>query len=125
MGIPFGRTRDCPVLALDGWLADAGIECSPVFRPVDPHGRVTSERLSCETVSSIIKERIAAANIDPTGFSGHGLRAGFATNAAQASVSTLIAQDQVADRPHASDAMLARYVRDGELFLGNAAGALL
>ncbi len=26
---------------------------------------------------------------------------------------------------HASDASLARYVRDGELFVGNAAGALL
>lgn len=25
---------------------------------------------------------------------------------------------------HATDAMLSRYVRDGELFLGNAAGAL-
>jgi len=26
---------------------------------------------------------------------------------------------------HASDAMLARYVRDGELFIDNASGALL
>ena len=26
---------------------------------------------------------------------------------------------------HASDAMLARYARDGELFVGNAAGAFL
>lgn len=26
---------------------------------------------------------------------------------------------------HASDAMLGRYIRDGELFVGNAAGALL
>jgi hypothetical protein len=26
---------------------------------------------------------------------------------------------------HATDAMLARYVREGELFTGNAAGALL
>ncbi len=26
---------------------------------------------------------------------------------------------------HASDAMLARYIRDGELFVDNAAGALL
>jgi hypothetical protein len=26
---------------------------------------------------------------------------------------------------HASDAMLARYIQDGELFLDNAAGALL
>ena len=122
VGIPFGRTRHCPNLALDRWLAVSVIEAGPVFRPVDRHGRVASQRLSGEAVSSIVKERIAAANIDPTGFSGHSLRAGFATSAVQAGVSTLKIRSQTG---HASDAMLARYVRDGELFLDNAAGALL
>lgn len=119
VGIPFGRTRNCPVLALDGWLAGAGIEAGPVFRPVDRHGRVASERLSGEAVS---KERVVAANIDPTGFSGHSLRAGFATSAVQAGVSTFKIRSQTG---HVSDAMLARYVRDGELFVDNAAGAVL
>ena len=122
VGIPFGRTRHCPVLALDRWLAVARIEAGPVFRPVDRHGRVASERLSGEAVSLIVKERVAAANIDPAGFSGHSLRAGFATSAVQAGVSTLKIRSQTG---HASDAMLARYVRDGELFVDNAAGALL
>ena len=45
-----------------------------------------------------------------------------ATSAAHAGVSTLKIRSQT---DHASDAMLARYVRDGELFVGNAAGALL
>ena len=89
---------------------------------VDRHGRVASERLSGQAVSLIVKERVAAANIDPTGFSGHSLRAGFATSAVQAGVSTLKIRGQTG---HASDAMLARYVRDGELFVDNAAGALL
>jgi hypothetical protein len=40
----------------------------------------------------------------------------------QAGVSTLKIRGQTG---HASDAMLARYVRDGELFIDNAAGALL
>ena len=66
--------------------------------------------------------RVAAANIDPAGFSGHSLRAGFATSAVQAGVSTLKVRAQTG---HASDAMLARYIRDGELFTDNAAGALL
>ena len=122
VGIPFGRTRHCPVLALDRWLAVSGIEAGPVFRPVDRHGRVASERLSGEAVSLIVKERVAAAGIDPAGFSGHSLRAGFATSAVQAGVSTLKIRSQTG---HASDAMLARYVRDGELFVDNAAGALL
>ena len=122
VGIPFGRTRHCPVLALDRWLAVSGIEAGPIFRPVDRHGRVASERLSGEAVSLIVKERVAAAGIDPAGFSGHSLRAGFATSAVQAGVSTLKIRSQTG---HASDAMLARYVRDGELFVDNAAGALL
>jgi hypothetical protein len=50
------------------------------------------------------------------------VRAGFATSAVQAGVSTLKIRSQTG---HASDAMLSRYVRDGELFVDNAAGALL
>ncbi len=122
IGIPFGRTHHCPVLALDRWRAVSGIEAGPVFRPLDRHGRVARERLSGEAVSLIVKERIAAGGINSTRFSGHSLRAGFATSAVQAGVSTLKIRGQTG---HASDAMLARYVRDGELFVDNAAGALL
>ena len=106
VGIPFGRTRHCPVLALDRWLAVSGIEAGPIFRPVDRHGHLASDRLSGEAVSLIVKERVAAASIDPTGFSRHSLRAGFATSAVQAGVSTLKIRSQTG---HASDAMLARY----------------
>ena len=105
-----------------------GLDCDDVERVrqgvvvVDRHGRVAFERLSGEAVSLIVKERVAAAGNDPAGFSGHSLRAGFATSAVQAGVSTLKIRGQTG---HASDAMLARYMRDGELFVGNAAGALL
>ncbi|MGD0563082.1 MAG: site-specific integrase [Roseiarcus sp.] len=122
VGIPYGRTRHCAVLAVDRWLAVSGIETGPVFRPVDRHSRIASARLSGEAVSLVIKERAAAVGMDPAGYSGHSLRAGFATSAVQAGVSTLKVRAQTG---HASDAMLARYVRDGELFVGNAAGALL
>ena len=122
IGIPYGRTRHCPVVALDDWLARSKIEDGPLFRPVDRHGRVVAERLSGEAVSLIVKQRAAAAGIDPSGFSGHSLRAGFATSAVQAGASTLKIRAQTG---HASDAMLERYVRDGEIFLDNAAGVLL
>jgi integrase len=122
IGITFGRTHHCPVIALDHWLTASGIDHGPVFRPVDRHGRVGPERLSGEAVSLTVKERVAAAGIDAASFSGHSLRAGFATSAAQAGVSSAKIRSQTG---HASDAMLARYIRDGELFLGNAAGALL
>jgi integrase len=122
LGIPFGRTRQCPVLALERWLAISRIEVGPIFRPVDRHGRVGSERLSGQAVSLIVKGRVAITGMEPTGFSGHSLRAGFATTSGAGGVSTLKIRSQTA---HASDAMLARYVRNGELFVDNAAGPLL
>jgi integrase len=75
-----------------------------------------------DAVSVIVRERVAGAGLDPIAYSGHSLRAGFATSAAQAGVSCLKIRAQTG---HASDAMLARYVRDGEMFTGNAVGALL
>ena len=122
IGVPFARGRHCPVAALDAWLACASISSGPVFRPVDRHGRISCRRLSGEAVSLIVKERLAAIGIDPVDFSGHSLRAGFATSAAQAGVSSWKIRQQTG---HGSDAMLARYVRDGELFIDNATGVLL
>ena len=122
IGIPFGRTHWCPVAALDEWLARSGIVEGAVFRPVDRHSKTTGSRLSGEAVSLVVKERVAAAGIDPENFSGHSLRSGLATSAAQAGVSSWKIRQQTG---HASDAMLGRYIRDGELFTDNAAGALL
>jgi len=95
IGIPFGRTIHCPVRALENWLSAARIEDGPVFRPVDRNGRV-SGRLSGEAVSLIVRDRMAAAGFDPSGYSGHRLRAGFATSAARGR--RLDIQDQAADR---------------------------
>src|SRR5271166_426787 len=110
--IPFGRTIRCPVRALEDSLNAARIEDGPVFRPVDRHGRVSIGRLSGEAVSLILCDRIAAAGFDPTGYSGHSLRAGFATSATRAGVSTFKIRQQTG---HASDAMLSRYVRERAL----------
>jgi integrase len=122
IGIPFGRRRWCPVAALDAWLAVARIVAGAIFRPVDRHGHVQETRLSGEAVSLVVQERVAAVGLDPSPYSGHSLRAGFATSAAQAGVLTSRIKAQTR---HASDAMLARYIREGELFTENAAGALL
>jgi integrase len=122
IGIPVGRTRWCPVAALSRWLDLAGIASGPIFRSVDRHGNVGTARLSGEAVCIVVRDRVASAGIDPTGYSGHSLRAGFATSATQAGISTTKIRQQTG---HASDAMLARYVRVGELFVGNAAGLLL
>ena len=122
IGIPHGRSKWCPVTALEAWLDAARIADGPIFRPIDRHGRVSAESLSAEAVCLVVRERVAAAGYEPSGYSGHSLRAGLATSAVQAGVSTLKIRGQTG---HASDAMLARYIRDGELFVDNAAGALL
>lgn len=122
IGVPYGRTSYCPVLALERWLAVSQISEGPLFRPTNRHGHVDPRRLSPDAISTVVRDRLARAGINPAGYSGHSLRAGFATSAAQAGVSTIKIRQQTG---HASDAMLARYVRDGELFVGNAAGVLL
>jgi integrase len=122
IGIPYGRNRWCPVTCLDAWLSASGIAENAIFRPVHRHGRVHNARLSGEAVAVLVRERIAAAGLDPVGYSGHSLRAGFATSAAQAGVPAWRIKAQTR---HASDVMLAHYIRQGELFNDNAAGALL
>jgi integrase len=121
IGIPYGRGRWCPVVALEQWLSACGVTEGALFRPIDRHQRIGIKRLSDEAVCLVVRERVRAAGIDPKGYSGHSLRAGLATSAAQAGVSSWKIRQQTG---HASDAMLARYVRDGELFTGNAAGML-
>ncbi len=122
IAIPYGRSRWCPVACLDAWLSASGITESAIFCPVDRHGRVHNARLSGAAVSILVRERIAAAGLEPRGYSGHSLRAGLATSAAQAGVPAWRIKAQTR---HASEAMLAHYIRQGALFTDNAAGAVL
>ena len=100
----------------------SGITEGAIFRSVDRYGGTSNRGLSAEAVSLILKERVQAADMEPRNYSGHSLRAGFATSAAQLGMSSWKIRQQTG---HASDAMLARYIRDGELFKDNSAGMLL
>lgn len=122
IGIPLARGRYCPVHSYERWIETAGIETGAIFRPVTRHGHVGEGRLSTRSISTIVKERIKAIGHDAENYSGHSLRAGLATSAAMAGISTLAIRQQTG---HRSDATLARYVRRGELFVNNAAGSLL
>jgi integrase len=123
IGVPYAaHGRHCAVSSLADWLAAASITSGPIFRPVNKHGHIGRARLSGAAVSLVVKERVAAIGAVPSDYSGHSLRSGFCTSAAQAGLSSWKIRAQTG---HASDAMLARYVRDGELFIDNAAGAML
>jgi integrase len=122
IGIPYARGVACPVRALDAWLSASGIGAGPVFRSVTRHGRIGTYRLCDKAVASVMKELAQAAGLDASRYSGHSLRAGLATSAAAVGVSSWKIREQTG---HASDAMLQRYIRSGELFIDNAAGAIL
>lgn len=122
IGIPFAKGLVCPVRALEAWLLAAGIKEGPVLRPINRHGQICSGTLSPEAVAVIIKQTASAAGLDQSRYSGHSLRAGLATSAATAGTPSWIIRAQTG---HASDAMLHRYIRDGELFAYNAAGGIL
>lgn len=122
IGIPYARGRHCPVISLKQWLAAANISSGFLFRAVTKHGHIGEAALSREAVAIIVKKRAQAIGLDAAKYSGHSLRAGLVTSAAQAGVSSWKLKAQTG---HKSDAMLSRYVRDGQLFVENAAGAVL
>ncbi len=122
IGIPYGRPTLCPVRAFLEWQSKGGMASGPIFRRIDRHGNIDTDRLSGEAVCQVVRERAGSAGLNPTIYSGHSLRAGLATSAAKAGVPSWKIRSQTR---HASDAMLGRYIRDGELWTGNAAGAVL
>lgn len=120
IGINRTGTPTCPVAALEAWSAAAGIKAGRVFRSIDRHSRVGAS-LSGRAVALILKKRANRAGLDPAAFSGHSLRAGFATSAARAGIEE---REIMATTRHRSAAVLRRYIRDGELFVRNVTAEL-
>jgi site-specific recombinase XerD len=77
-----GKLR--PVEAVRTWLAAGGISTGPVFRSINKAGHIGTEALTDRTVADLAKRYAEAAGLDPDQFSGHSLRAGFLTSAAEA-----------------------------------------
>ena len=94
---------------LKRWIAAAGIESGPVFRPVKG-GSIEATPLGTGAVRAAIKRRAAQAGIVRR-VSGHSLRVGAAQSLAERGVS--LAELQVIGR-WASPAMPGRYVRGQE-----------
>jgi integrase len=112
--LPYGSNPvTCPVRAVQDWTNAAGITSGPVFRPVNRHGQVGATRLTCRSVASIIKRAAERAGFDSTLYSGHSLRAGFATSAARAGAEE---RDIAQVTGHKSERVLRRYIRQGQLF---------
>lgn len=123
IAVPYARaTAACPVKAVRAWLGAAEITSGPVFRPVGKSGAIGAGRLTAQSVALIVKRYAEAAGLPAATFSGHSLRSGLVTSAAQAGVAV---HQIMAQTGHRSVAMVTRYIRDANLFEGNAAGMVL
>lgn len=112
----------CPVKALLTWLDRAGITDGPLFRPISRGGRVRDRRLTDKSVADIVKKRAEKIGLDPSTFSGHSLRAGFATSAAARGANLFKIMDVTR---HKSVDTLRGYVRNVEAFKDHAGSGLL
>ncbi|MDO8333666.1 MAG: tyrosine-type recombinase/integrase [Nitrosomonas sp.] len=117
VAIPTVKGRHCPVRALKAWLEKSRIKTGTIFRRMNRFDQLMDQGLCAPSVALIIKQRVADADFNPKLYSGHSLRAGLVTSAAQAGVSSWKIRQQTA---HKSDVMLQRYIRDSQLFVNNA-----
>ena len=123
VGIPMGRSPiTCPVMALENWKAVSEATEGPIFRTVNRWGAISDQRAAPQTVSRVIKKWAELAGLNPEGFAGHSLRAGLATEAAAAGKSERSIMNTTG---HRTERMVRRYIREGSLFLENAAEGLL
>lgn len=121
VGIPATGTMLCPVTALVEWLEAVQIEEGLVFRSIK-HGPLVLESITTRTIANIVKKHVEAIGLDPSRFSGHSLRAGLITQAAQAGVPEV---DIMRQSRHKSVPILRQYVRKATVWEGNAAAKAL
>jgi integrase len=119
--IPRGL-RIRPVEAVQTWLQAAGIAEGLLFRAVRKGGTVKPHGLRGIDVARAVKRYAAMAGLDPAEFSGHSLRAGFVTSAAETGAS--IRKIQEVSR-HKSVDVLSGYVRRVDLFKDHAGAGFL
>lgn len=121
-GLPYGsHPGTCPVRAWRAWLAASGVTEGPAFRAVDRHGRLGQGRLSDRAIADMIKRRALATGLDPATFSGHSLRAGFATESYAQGVPELAIMRHGRWR---SASTMRGYVEEGSVWNDNAAARL-
>ncbi|SFV10993.1 Site-specific recombinase XerD [Methylobacterium sp. 174MFSha1.1] len=115
--VPVGRTGSpyCPAAAFAAWTAAAGLQDGRVFRSINRHGRI-GLGLSTRAVAQIVKDRAELAGLDAKAFSGHSLRAGFATSAAKSRVEE---REIMKHTRHKSVSTFRRYVRFADIWERN------
>ena len=106
----------CPVISLKRWLNISKITKGSIFRRFTKGSNLSNNRLTDQTVALLIKEYLKLAGIDSTNYSGHSLRSGFATSAAESGVEE---RSIMAMTGHKSTEMVRRYIKETNLFQNN------
>tara|TARA_Y100000591_G_scaffold203336_1_gene175976 strand:+ start:193 stop:1146 length:954 start_codon:yes stop_codon:yes gene_type:complete len=117
-GLPyFSNEKYCPVTNLKNWLILSKIKSGPIFRRFAKGSILTNHRLTDQTVVLIIKNYLKLAGIENQNFSGHSLRSGFATVAAESGADE---RSIMAMTGHKTTQMVRRYIREANIFKNNA-----
>jgi len=116
-GLPyFDNIQFCPVISLIKWIKISKISSGPLFRRFTKGSKLSEKRLTDQTVSLLIKKYLKLAGFEDKDYSGHSLRSGFATSAADAGVEE---RAIMAMTGHKSAEMVRRYIKDANLFKNN------
>ena len=113
----FDSTQYCPVVSLKKWIKISNISSGPLFRRFSKGSKLSENRLTDQTVALLIKEYLQLAGINNKNYSGHSLRSGFATSAAESGVEE---RTIMAMTGHKSTEMVRRYIKEANLFKNNA-----
>ena len=117
-GLPyFTNEKYCPVTSLKNWLNLSKIKTGPIFRRFAKGSILTNHRLTDQSVVLIIKNCLKLAGIENQNFSGHSLRSGFATAAAESGADE---RSIMAMTGHKTSQMVRRYIKEANIFKNNA-----
>ena len=117
-GLPyFNSSKYCPVVSLQKWIEISKITSGPLFRRFRKGSNLSENRLTDQTVALIIKEYLNIAGIDSRNYSGHSLRSGFATSAAESGAEERSIMSMTG---HKSTEMVRRYIKEANIFKNNA-----
>ena len=113
----FEESIYCPVTILQRWLNISKISKGALFRRFSKGSILTSYRLTDQTVALLIKKYLNMAGVDSENYSGHSLRSGFATSAAEFGAEE---RNIMAMTGHKTTQMVRRYIKEANIFKNNA-----
>ena len=113
----FDNSQYCPVVSLQKWIKISKINSGSLFRRFSKGSKLSENRLTDQTVALLIKAYLQLAGIDSKNYSGHSLRSGFATSAAESGAEERSIMTMTG---HKSTEMVRRYIKEANLFKNNA-----